>query len=585
MRQLTDPKEQPTLSPGRTSTGTVLTGGQSLARQLHAEGVRHVFALPGVQLDWAFDALLDLSEHISVIVPRHEQATSYMADGYARATGQIGVCMVVPGPGVLNALSGLATAYACSSPVVFIAGQIQATAIGRGLGLLHEVKDQSQILRSITKWTALARSAAEIPPLIREAFRLVRSGRPRPVAIEIPPDILQSSALMHAPESAPPEPPVTPQSNDLREVATLLVAARAPAIWAGSGVTTAGAGAELARLAERIGAPVVVSDNGHGALADDHPLALTALGGRAIMPHADLVIVVGSRFLNLRGQPVVDAPGARFVYINIDPEDTGPPRPAGKVLIGDARVTLELLLDLVPARDSLGAAQVCQQVRAWCDVQLASISPQRTWLSALRRALPADAVLVNELTQVGYVAPIAFPTYRARSWITPGYQGTLGYGFPTALGAAIGCPDRVVVAISGDGGFGWNLQELATAARYKVPVIVIVFNDGAFGNVRRIQREEFGREIGSSLTNPDFQLLGRAFGVPTCRVATPSELEDSLASAVSAREGPLLIEVPVGDMPSPWHLLHRLSKSPPPAPPNPIGIPTPAQVARPWGAK
>jgi len=579
------PPEGRAADPGPSGTTTpVLTGGQGLARQLVAEGVRHIFGVPGVQLDWAFDALLDVQPDIEVIVPRHEQATSYMADGYARASGQPGVCMVVPGPGVLNALSGLATAYACSSPVVCIAGQIQSAALGRGLGLLHEVHDQSQILKSVTKWSALARSPAAVPELIHEAFRQARSGRPRPVAVEIPPDVLQRQAAMRLYSRAAPESVTAPTDASLQEAATLLAAARAPAIWAGAGVRAAGAHTELARLAERIGAPVLMSDNGRGALSDHHPLALTALGGRAVLPHADVVLVVGSRFLNLRGQPVLDAPRARFIYVNIEASDTDAPRQPGVAVVGDAKIALSRLADAVPSRDAKkSAAEACALVRAWCDLQLAPMQPKRAFLQALRRAIPSDGVLVTELTQVGYLAPLAYPVYNPRGWITPGYQGTLGYGYPTGLGAAIADRSRLVVSISGDGGFGWNLQELATAARYQIPLIVVIFNDAAFGNVRRIQREVFGREIGSRLHNPDFCALARAFGVHAERAQTPAELEHLIATAATARRTPLLIEVPVDEMPSPWHLLHRLNHSQSEEPPNPLGIPGATAAARTWG--
>ncbi len=546
-----------------------MTGGQALARQLVIEGAKDLFALPGVQLDWAVDALIDVAADLRCIVPRHEQATSYMADGYARTTGRPGVCMMVPGPGVLNAMSGLATAYACSSPVVCIAGQIHSSGIGRGHGMLHEVRDQSRLLASVTKWSALAREPGDIPGLVHEAFRQAQSGRPQPVAVEVPPDVLQASAALPPLDSEPRPPRIGPPAADIEAAARLLSAAATPCIWAGSGVVAANATAALAALAQRLDAPVVMSDNGRGAVSDRHALALPSLGGRALFPHADLVLVVGSRFLNLRGQPAMEAPQARFIYLNVDECAMGEPRPSGLHLIGDAGAGLEALAAAVPARRVHGAAAVCARVRAWCDLQFAAMEPQRSWLRALRRGIPEDGVLVNELTQVGYLAPLAYPVYGPRTFLTPGYQGTLGYGFPTGLGAAMGLPGRTVVSITGDGGFGWCLQELATAARYQIPLITVVFADGAFGNVRRIQREVFGREFGTELENPDFLKLAQAFGVDAVRAQTPEALESVLRGA-TATPRPLLIEVPVGEMPSPWHLIHRLSKYPQPEPANPL---------------
>jgi len=359
-----------------------------------------------------------------------------------------------------------------------------------------------------------------------------------------------------------------------------MTAAAAPCIWVGGGVVAANASEALKGLAERLDAPVIMSDNGRGALSDRHPLALPSLGGRALFPRADVILVVGSRSLNLRAQPIIDAPRARFIYLNADEADMNDPRPPGLHLVGDAQEgLLALAAAIAPRRHKAAAA--CSRVRAWCDAQLATIEPQRSWLNALRRAIPDDGVLVNELTQVGYLAPLAYPVYEPRTFLTPGYQGTLGYGFPTGLGAAVALPGKAVVSITGDGGFGWSLQELATAARYEIPLVTVIFADGAFGNVRRIQREVFGREFGTQLKNPDFMLLARAFDVDAVRTETPQALESTLRSAIANPRGPLLIEVPVGEMPSPWHLIHRLSKYPHPEPANPLEDPMGAAA---WGS-
>jgi acetolactate synthase-1/2/3 large subunit len=554
---------------------TDLTGGQALVQQLALEGVTKVFGIPGVQLDWAVDPLIDVADRIALIVPRHEQATSYMADGYARTTGEVGVCMVVPGPGVLNAMSGLATAYACSSPVLCIAGQIASHGINRRYGMLHEINDQTKTLATVTKLSLIARRPQEIPRAVREAFIQLRSGRPRPVSLEVPPDILQARAdisLVH-PTALPS--PHAPPEPDIERAAELLSRARFPVIWTGGGASASNASLAIERLATKLNAPVVMSDNGRGALSDHHALALPALAGRALLPHADVVLVVGSRFLNLRGQPVLSAPHSKFIYLNIDAHAAGEPRQPGLLLLGDARVGCEQLLLALKSNVGGGpGARVCSQVRTWCDQQLNLIEPQISWLKALRHAIPEDGILVNELTQVGYIAPQAYPVYGPRTFITPGYQGTLGYGFPTGLGAAAGNPGRVVVCITGDGGFGWNLQELATAAKYQLPLVVVVFSDGAFGNVRRIQQEVFSREIGTALHNPDFIKLADAFGVSAVRVDSPDALAAQIRAASQIQpRAPLLIEVPVGEMPSPWHLIHSVSKPPYPPPANPLGEP------------
>ncbi len=291
-----------------------------------------------------FKLLADVEANgIKVYQSHHEQAAVGMADGYARTTGRTGVCMVVPGPGVLNALSGLATAYACSSPVVCIAGQINTVARGRGWGMLHELPDQSLTLGSVTKWTTLARTPAEIPVMVREAFHRARSGHQRPVAVEIPPDVLQAQGPTQLVEPAPPESAAPPPAADIETAAVLLASARLPVIWAGGGVANHSAGQALQALAERLDAPVAMSEAGRGALSDRHPLALTSLGARALLPHADVVLVVGSRFINYRAQPALLAPQAKFIYLTIEANDASPPRQPGLLLLGDALAGLERL--------------------------------------------------------------------------------------------------------------------------------------------------------------------------------------------------------------------------------------------------
>jgi len=546
----------------------IRTGGQGLVGQLVREGVREVFGIPGVQLDWAVEALREAQDDIRFIVPRHEQAASYMADGYARTTGREGVCMVVPGPGVLNALSGLATAWACNSRLLFLAGQIPSPTIGRGYGMLHEIADQSGILRSLTKWHALARTPEDVPGLVHEAFAQLRSGRPRPVALELPPDVLQGPADMDFLAAA--ETVHAPIDRiALERAAALLRAARYPVLFAGGGVAATGAGDVLRELAERLQAPVVMTDGARGVLSDRHPLALTTLGGRAVLPHADVVLVAGSRFLTAVAAPVCARPDCQFIYLNVEPSDMGAPRLAGLAIEGDAALGLAALADLVAGvakRPSREGELV--RVRQWCLKQQREICPQADYVDALRAALPEDGILVSELTQVGYFANLAFPVHAPRSLLTPGYQGTLGYGYPTALGAAVGNPGRPVVSITGDGGFGWALQELATAARYGLNVAVVVFADGRYGNVRRT----FGQEFATEIYNPNFQALAAAFGVRAARAESPDALRTTLAS-VLAEGGPSLIEVPVGEMASPWPLIHPFVPHTTPPPPNPLGEP------------
>jgi acetolactate synthase-1/2/3 large subunit len=550
------------------------TGGDALAGQLAREGVEVLFAVPGVQLDWAIDGLRKLSNRIRLVGTRHEQATSYMADGYARASGKVGVCLVVPGPGVLNAMAGLATAYACNSRVLCIAGDIFSAAAGKDLGLLHEVRDQSGILATVTKWQGRATRAEDVPKTVAEAFAQLRSAGPKPVAIEIAHDVLSATADFELQETARASNPLAPSAEQIAAAAKLLDGSRMPAIYVGGGALAAHASDALAAFAERIQAPVIMGENGRGAISDRHPLALNALEGRAVMPHADLVFVVGSRFVDTAlGKPAWPSDATRYVFINTDAGVASPPRRADVFVHGDCRLALQQLeraaAQRPPLQMDLGA------VRTWAAEQMREIEPQGAWLKALRRAIPDDGILVNELTQVGYFARIAYPVYQPNTFITPGYQGTLGYGFPTALGAALGSNGRMVVSINGDGGFGWNLQELATARKHDIPVAIVVFNDGHFGNVRRMQHDQFGQEYGVELQNPHFDRLASAFEIPYAGTDDPAQLEKALRDH-AGRGGPTLIEARVGEMPSPWHLLRLMP--PPfaagrPAPANPLGEP------------
>ncbi|WP_326541166.1 thiamine pyrophosphate-dependent enzyme [Pseudorhodoferax sp.] len=551
------------------------TGGDALVQGLVRHGVTDLFMIPGIQLDWAVDALRRRADAVRLFVPRHEQATTYMADGYHRASGRAGVAMVVPGPGALNAGAGLATAYASNSGVVFITGQIHSQGVGRGYGLLHEIKDQTGLVRGLTKWNRFVESAAGIAGAVDEAFAQVLHGRPRPVGLEIAHDFLSAQVPAAVAAAAPGAPAVAvPDAAALQAVARLIDGARLPVLYVGGGVIAAEGAEALKALAEHLGAPVVMSDNGRGAIDDRHPLAMNSLAGRAVFQHADLVVVIGSRFIDAL-TPTASWPAGgrtRFVHINVDPADLGAPRAPEAALVADARLALEQLLALTRRRVALAEADALR-VKAWAQQQIDAVQPQARYVAEMRAALPEDGIFVNELTQVGYLARVAFPVHAPRSYIGPGYQGTLGYGFPVALGAAVAARGRRVLSITGDGGFGWNLQELATAQRYRLPVTLVVFNDGHYGNVRAIQKREFGAEVAVELANPDFALLGRAFGVDTVQVEDPAALGGAIRDSLSA-QGPVMIEVKVGVMPSPWHLLRlqpMKGMAGPAAPANPLG--------------
>ncbi|QNA92148.1 MULTISPECIES: thiamine pyrophosphate-binding protein [unclassified Microbacterium] len=349
------------------------TGGDLLADSLINQGVSRIFGIPGVQLDAAADALHARADKVDFLCARNEQATTYMADGYARSTGDVGVAMVVPGPGVLNALSGVATGYSANSPMLLIAGQIDSQAIGRGLGALHEIPDQTGILQRLTKWTGTARSADEIPGLVHEAFTQLRTGRPRPVAIEVPPDVLAATSRAAAAERVAAA-PLTPDEQQIRAAAARLVAAKRPMIVVGGGVLAANASVALQALAEALEAPVLMTENGRGAIDARHRLAFDALALRAFREDADLVLAVGTRFVSTFGTQV-DTNGAPVILVNAEAADLEGPRAAVQTLHADARLALAALAAEVgsPARESRESEFA--RVRTWIAEQFADIAP------------------------------------------------------------------------------------------------------------------------------------------------------------------------------------------------------------------
>jgi acetolactate synthase I/II/III large subunit len=530
------------------------SGADLLVESLHAQGVRTVFALPGVQLDPAFDALARRSDWIHTYHTRHEQATSYMADGYARASGELGCCMVVPGPGVLNAMSGLATAYACSSPVLLVAGQVSTKHIDAGRGVLHEIPHQLEMIRSVVKWSGRAASAEDVPSVVAEAVRQMRTGRPRPAAVEVPPDVLDATADVPV-RAADLDGRRSPDAGRLEQVAALLHAADRPLIVAGGGVLQSDGSAALQELAERLDAPVLLTGNGKGALSSRHRLVCENLLAGPLVQGADVILAIGTRFASPGGWRWRLTPEQRLLRIDADPAELRRDIEPDVAVEADARPAMELLADLVPPRAPTGWRGL-DELRDRARAEVDGIEPQASFGTAIRQAAPDDAIVVHGMTQVGYWCRIGFPVYEPRTFLGSGYQGTLGFELPTGLGAQVARPDRRVVVIVGDGGLLFNVQELATAVQHGIPVVVVLFNDNAYGNVRRMQRQRFGRLIASDLRNPDFVRLAESFGLRGVRAEGPDGLRAALGEALD-RDEPALIEVPVGEMPDPWPLLTR----------------------------
>jgi acetolactate synthase I/II/III large subunit len=534
---------------------TKMTGGAALVEMLRRNGVDTIFALPGVQNDALFVAFYDAGEALRVIHTRHEQGAAYMAFGYARATGKIGTYAVVPGPGFLNTTAALSTAYATNAPVLCISGQVQSDMIGRAYGLLHEIPDQLGILRSLTKWAERIDHPTEVGKRVNEAFRQLRDGRPRPVGLEIPPDVLALAVDIALPAPDTPPPAVEPDLDQINEAAQWLAAAKKPLIFVGGGAVDAAP--EILAIAEMLEAPVVSQIGGKGIVSDRHYLAQSALAGHALWRDTDVVLALGTRLHQPQLRWGVDR-DLKLIRIDIDPtEITRFFKPALGIVADSklATAALHRALDRHAPKRASRRDELEKLKLATLAKLDETLGPQCEYLRAIRSELPEDGIYVEDLTQVGYVGRVAFPVYQPRTYIHSGYQGTLGFGFATALGAKAGRPDRPVVSVSGDGGFMYNVQELSTAVRHGIDIVAIVFADGAFGNVRRMQKEDYGnRLIGVDLLNPQFPKMAESFGVAGVRTTTPEGLRQELAAAFK-RRGTTLIEIAVGEMADPWKVL------------------------------
>ena len=535
-----------------------------LVRSLVEQDLRTLYCLPGIQLDPFFNAVFDAGGALRAVHTRHEQGAAYMALGAALATGRPSAYAVVPGPGVLNTTAALATAYATSARVLCLSGEIPSRLIDKGFGMLHEIPDQIGILRHLTKWAERIDRPDDAARVSNAAFRALRGGRPRPVALEVPPDVLGApmpADASHAARELPNEPHAEPplDHDAIRQAARLLASSRRPLIFVGAGAL--GAADDVRRLAERLQAPVVAYRMGRGVLDDRHPLSLTVPGGHRLWRDADVVLAIGTRLQMARMNWGTDA-ALRVIRVEIDPQEVDRITKPTIGLVGPAESILPALVEELERVGAVRDSRLDELRALKADVarEIAVLEPQLSYLQAIRAALPEDGILVDDLTQMSYVARLAFPVYAPRTYISSGYQGTLGSGYSTALGAQDARRDVPVVAIAGDGGFMYSVQELATAVRHEIPVVAVVFNDGAFGNVRRMQEEKHGhRVVATDLTNPDFVRLAESFGIAGARVDGPAALRTALERAIAARE-PALIEVPVGVVPDPFPFFNNLPR-------------------------
>lgn len=543
--------------PQGAAHSEAMSGGEAIVAALLNHGIDTVFGLPGVQTYGLFDALALSDGRVRVIGARHEQTCGYMAYGYARATGRPSVFCVVPGPGVLNSGAALLTALSANEPVLLVTGQVPSAFLDRHRGHLHEMPDQLGTLHTLVKWAARCLTPSTAQSLVAQAFQQMLSGRRGPAAIELPWDVFSMrTAVVSSPVLAPLPAPCIDEERMARAV-KFITKARAPMIFVGGGALHAAQ--EVQELAEVLDAPVVAFRSGRGIVSNDHRLGLTAAEAYPLWSSTDLALGIGTRMEIPSWHWRRRAPELKVIRIDIDPAEmlrTPPDVP----IVADARVAVSSLLEALGCanltRNPDRRAQIADAVARTQD-EVERVQPQVAYLRALREVLPRDGILTDEICQAGYASWYAFPVFQPRTFISSGYQGNLGYGFPTALGVKAGFPDRCVVALSGDGGFLFAGQELATAVQHRLGVVVIVFNNNSFGNVLRDQMEQFqGRVIGSRLVNPDFVRFAESFGVAAERVRSPVEFRLALERALGDGN-PRLIEVALPSLEaSPWHLLY-----------------------------
>ncbi len=547
------------------------TGADLLVHELHRHGVRVIFGMPGSHTTAIYDAI-ERRGGIRTILIRNEQAGAFAADGFARVTGQPGVICTTAGPGATNALTGVAEAWADSIPVLLVTGQVNHDRLHQECGNYHEI-DLESIFRPCTKYAATVMDNRQIPGVVAQAFGAMTTGRPRPAAVIVPQDLMALPAPEAARDSfnreeaeasirlygAGQQYPTDSKQLERRRSkvaqgrrgthahalqkqiergAALLAEARQPIILVGGGALAAGA--EVRALAERLRCPVVTTLNGKGLIDERDALSLghaRSVRARFVQPHTDVMLAIGCRFTEvMTGFRKMEVP-AKLIQIDIDPGQIGMNYPAAMEIVADAQAALRALLERLPTKLCSDWGDV------WTQAQHAA-RPHREWfIDALRAELPENAVVFTDASEMAYRMHTDYPAYMPRSFFYPSNYIALGWGFPAAVGAAVALPGRVVVSVSGDGGFVMTCQELATAARYGLHVIAIVHNDSAYGAIKNLQRVKHeGRYRDTDLNNPNFIQLAAAYGVPTVRVREAEGFAAALRVAIG-RGGPGLIEV------------------------------------------
>jgi acetolactate synthase-1/2/3 large subunit len=531
-----------------------MSAAEATVATLLSHGINTVYALPGVHNDHLFDAFQRAGDQLRVVHARHEQGAAYMALGAALATGKPQTYSVVPGPGLLNSGAALLTAYGMNAPVLALIGQIPHDEIGRGMGHLHEIRDQAGIIARLVDHAAHIHGPAEAAAKTAKAIASMHQGRPGPAALECAIDMWGKRGKV-GPIPAP-APPRARRIDDDAVGAAAKILGKAKRVMIVTGGGAQDASAEVTQLSDMLQAPVLGYRRGRGVLDSRNPFSITLPLGHELWKEADAVLAVGTKLNPMTAWGIDNK--LPVVRVDADPQEPARYRKPKVALIGDAAPILRKLIGALAKTNEKRASRRGDMIERQANVRarLNKLAPQLAFLDVIRAELPEDGILVDEVTQLGFAARLAFPIYKPRTFLSPGFQDNLGWGYATALGAQHARPDVPVLSINGDGGFMYTANEMATAVRHRIPLVAIVFADGHFGNVKRIQEEQFaGREIANDLANPDFVKFADSFGAAGRRAHNPAELGAALRQAFAQRE-PTLIEVPVGAMPSPWEFIH-----------------------------
>jgi acetolactate synthase I/II/III large subunit len=529
-----------------------MTGAHALIESLRREGVEVIFGYPGGQVLPIYDALYD-TKALRHILVRHEQGAAHMADGYARASGKVGVCLATSGPGATNLVTGIANAYMDSIPMVALTGQVPTFAIGKDA---FQEADITGITMPITKHNFLVTSPADLPRVIKEAFHIARTGRPGPVLVDIPRDVSAGTLEFSYPDKVDLRgyrPTRTGHPKMIERAAELIDAAARPVIYGGGGVCAAGAHVELLALAERIDAPVTMTLMGKGGFPEEHELSLgmpgmhgTAYANYALH-EADLIIAVGTRFDDrVTGKLDMFAPNAKFVHIDIDPAEIGKNVAVALPIVGDVR---NVLASLAKKAAKTKHPDWHAQIQTWkreypMRWKGDGLKPQAV-IQEIYRATKGEAIITTEVGQNQMWAAQFYPCKEPRQFISSGGLGTMGFGFPAAIGAQVACPDRVVWDIAGDGSIQMNIQEMATAVINKLPVKIAILNNRYLGMVRQWQTLFWHNRLSFTdldYDTPDFVKLAEAYGAVGLRVTEESEVKAAIKKAMSIKDRPCLID-------------------------------------------